>query len=1344
VKPKCCTRKSNFRIVKVSTVAVLAIIFATLAGAQNTAIRDIQPFLTLSSTTWTPLGPAPISNGQRPGNGPTSGRINGIAAHPTDPNTLYVAAAGGGVWKTTNGGSTWSPLTDSEITLSMGAIAIAPSNPSVIYAGTGDANFHIDSNYGRGVLVSTNGGTSWTLRNNASAFDRKAISEIAVDPTNANVAYVAVGGNGGVNGTPGNTGIWKTTDAGVNWTHSTIDLTSAQPWTSVRIDPNNPSILYAAVGQYTGSTPNGVYKSTDAGTSWNLLATAPSGGATGRIVVAIAKSNSQVVYVSVASPGSYGLYKFMRSDNGGATFTDLTAGTPNYMGSGGWFATTLIVDPLNSAIVYAGGGAGTNSILRSINSGVTWTDINTGPSGGPHGNHHAAAFDASGRLLDGTDGGIYRLDNPSTVAWTQLNGNLNTIQLESIALHPTDPNTALVGSQGNGTARYTGTLGWTLVEGGDGGLVKFSKTNPLRAYHELPGTFSDFFRRSDDGGVTWTTKVAGINEPVGTYYSPFAVDPSNGDRVVFGGSHRLWQTFNGGDSWTPAGTSSFQNPITAIGLSPSNPGAMYIYTPPGLLFTDNAGGSWFVRNLPTNSPVSDIQFDPANYLIAYAVVGSFAASRVWRTVNAGMSWTDITGNLPALPVWSFQIDPSLPGTFYVGTDDGVYRTTDLGTTWARFGLSLPHAQVFQLELNSTLHILAAATHGRGAWEIVLKQQLAIAKQHSGNFSQGQTGAFYEITVTNVGAASTTGTITVTETPPTGLTVTAISGPGWNCTFATLSCQRSDPLWPPQTWPAIVVTVNVATNAPPTVINSATVSGGGDPNSHMASDQTTITPPVPDLTITKTHVGDFIQGQTGATYTITVKNVGLGSTNGTVSVTDTLPPNLMMVSMAGTGWSCSPPASCQRADALPVGMSYPPITLTVNVSNPAPPNLTNTATVSGGGDATSGNNTANDFTAIVSPLGFVAVTPCRVLDTRTPPGPNGGPRLAAGMTRVLSMTSSPCGIPAVARAFSLNVTVVPTGFLDYLTLWPAGAPQPFISTINSYDGQVTANAAIVSAGGDASISAFATNDTDLILDVNGYFVDPTINTTLAFYPVSPCRVVDTRNPPGPLGGPILTGGATRSFPIQSGPCLIPVSAQAYVLNATVVPSGFLDYLTLWPATDIQPFVSTLNAYDGQVTANMAIVPAGSPGGPIDAFATQNTHLILDITGYFAPPSVNGLSLYAITPCRAVDTRNPTGPLGGPIMSAATSRSFPLLSSPCGLPAQVAAYSLHATVVPSGFLGYLTVWPSGLPQPFVSTLNAYDGRVTSNSLIVPRGSVGAVSAFVTDTTHLIFDVTGFFAP
>ena len=242
-----------------------------------------------------------------------------------------------------------------------------------------------------------------------------------------------------------------------------------------------------------------------------------------------------------------------------------------------------------------------------------------------------------------------------------------------------------------------------------------------------------------------------------------------------------------------------------------------------------------------------------------------------------------------------------------------------------------------------------------------------------------------------------------------------------------------------------------------------------------------------------------------------------------------------------------------------------------------------------------------------------VQPCRVEDTRRPTGPLGGPSLATGETRDIPVPSGPCGLPARAAAYSMNATVVPTGFLGFLTTWAAGQPQPFASTLNSWTGKVVANAAIVPAGTNGATSVYVTNPTDLILDVNGYFAAPGRTAGLTFYPVVPCRVADTRESDG---GPILAAGTTRSFTIPESGCGIPSSAAAYSLNITVVPDGPLSYLSAWPTGSPQPFVSTLNSFDGTVVANAAIVPAGSDGA-ISIYVTNQTHVILDINGYFAP-------------------------------------------------------------------------------------------------------------------------------
>jgi serine protease len=210
----------------------------------------------------------------------------------------------------------------------------------------------------------------------------------------------------------------------------------------------------------------------------------------------------------------------------------------------------------------------------------------------------------------------------------------------------------------------------------------------------------------------------------------------------------------------------------------------------------------------------------------------------------------------------------------------------------------------------------------------------------------------------------------------------------------------------------------------------------------------------------------------------------------------------------------------------------------------------------------------------------------------------------------------CGIPGTAKAYSLNVTAIPSEALAFLTAFPTGPARPLVSTLNSFTGKVVANAALVPAGTNGSISVYVTGQTDVVLDTNGYFGQPGGAGELRFYPLTPCRVVDTRGPAGPFGGPEMEAQSTRSFAIPAGGCNVPSTAKAYSMNVTVVPAGVLSFLTAWPAGAGQPFVSTLNSFDGSVVANAAIVPAGA-NGAVSIYVTDRTHVILDINGYFAP-------------------------------------------------------------------------------------------------------------------------------
>src|SRR5271155_375166 len=386
---------------------------------------------------------------------------------------------------------------------------------------------------------------------------------------------------------------------------------------------------------------------------------------------------------------------------------------------------------------------------------------------------------------------------------------------------------------------------------------------------------------------------------------------------------------------------------------------------------------------------------------------------------------------------------------------------------------------------------------------------------------------------------------------------------------------------------------------------------------------------------------------------------------------------------------------------------------------------------------SASGAINSFTSSSPPplsYEFIPVAPCRIADTRNANGPFGGPELGASTTRTFEIPQSSCGIPSGAAAYSLNVTVVPDKGLGYLTIWPAGEAQPLVSTLNSPDGRIKANAAIVPAGSEGGVSVYVTNNTNFVLDVDGYFVPAGSSpSALTFYPLAPCRVVDTRNATGPLGGTFISGAGNRSFPVQSSSCGLPASAQAYSLNVTAVPHTTLNYLTIWPTGETQPYVSTLNSSTGAVTANAAIVPAGT-GGNGSVFVYDDADVILDVNGYFAPPATGGLSLYTVTPCRVIDTR-PTAFTNTQVVNVE--------GSTCAPPSTAKGYVLNATVVPPGPLNYLSLWPDGETQPNVSTLNADDGAITSNMAIVPTTN-GKIDAYAYNPTNLILDISSYFAP
>ena len=658
----------------------------------------------IAGSQWTSIGPEGI-----PINTRAIGRLTAIAVHPSDPNTIYVGGAQGGVWKTTNGGTSWIPTTDGECSLAMGWIAIDPVDPNIIYAGTGEQHFSGDSYYGCGLLRSTDGGANWTQLG-GSVFQTSTggarISRVVIDPSTAGTVattrlYVA-----------SDFGLYVSTDGGASFTLSRSGLA-----TDVVMDPTDPAVLYAAIYN------TGVYKTVNSGTAWTLM---PTGFATSmrRINLAIAPSAPDTLYASVQSSGS-DLAGIWRTTDGAVTWSKSTA-TNASCGNQCWYDMAIAVDPSNPNIVYFGGV----TLYKSTDGAGSFSDI----LGGIHVDQHVLAFAPSdaGQLFVGNDGGIYKSTNAGG-SWGNLNTNLVLTQFyEGISLHPFDPQIVMGGTQDNGTLSYSGLPTWSHVLGGDGGYTAIDQDNPTTRYAETQWAVSSGYsgpRRSDGGG--YSLKLNGISAADrALFIPPLVMDQVDSD-VLYFGTYRVYRTADRGETWSAIsgdltrGTGA----VSAIAPALADPLVIYVGTSDGLVQTTTDGGqNWTQRSLPLSSfrYVQDIAVDPRDPQTAYVVVSGFLTPHVLRTTDGGASFTNVSGSLPDTPVNAVVVDPTSRGTVLIGTDVGAYMSTDSGGTWSPLANGMPNVAIFDIAYNANTGTLIAATHGRGMFQLQLDRPLTLA------------------------------------------------------------------------------------------------------------------------------------------------------------------------------------------------------------------------------------------------------------------------------------------------------------------------------------------------------------------------------------------------------------------------------------------------------------------------------------------------------------------------------------------------------------------------------------------------------------------------------------------
>jgi photosystem II stability/assembly factor-like uncharacterized protein len=734
----------------------------------------------LNGTAWTPLGPSPISEGAN-----DNGLVSSIAIHPFNPSIIYIGTVGGGVWRSADGGTTWTPIFDRQIALGIGepqAIAIDPTNTNIIYVGT-SGRFAPQPQ--AGLFKSTDEGASWVALGsgypagnvgNATRFTGQFINSIIVDPANGNIVYLA-----------STSGLFVCTDGGLNWVQGNNLFGDARSLALDTTSPTSARILYAGVSGV------GVFSSNDGGLNWAQIlngatpvvaaavgASPPNGF--GKVIVALAPPTQpvpnpggiQVLYVSLqgtgGAPDPIGV--FLSTNQGGIWVQQTATGMPG--NTQGGYSFNFAVDPGSP-------GDGINDILyfgavgqaRSADSGNTFAGMP-----GLHADTHSWAFipqpnPTPSVVFCGNDGGLATSTNAGA-AWTHLSsGGLQTGLFYNLDFRPDATGSVNVGAlQDNEIETTNGAagLGWKATQGGDGWDVAYDPTVAGQVYASS-GFWSPVpctrVHISTDDGLTFPTEITpwGTTSDGGCYLAGVTTDPTTGNIVYVSGSQNLWQSRNGGATWrilspfngagnVDVAAVNGNNVVIAVGgqvFVSTNALAPTVGLPSGVTFAN------ITRNLPSRN-VARALFDPTSPTIIYAVLGGFNGGgaqngHVFRTTVGGSAWTDISPALDA-PFNALAFDGSTtPTTIFAGTDFGVLRSVDLGLTWYILDdIHFPRVPVLDLILRNG--ILRAATYGRGIFGFVRPTGPSIAVNLDHGLAFGtvcKAPQFLKLEIFNVGS-----------------------------------------------------------------------------------------------------------------------------------------------------------------------------------------------------------------------------------------------------------------------------------------------------------------------------------------------------------------------------------------------------------------------------------------------------------------------------------------------------------------------------------------------------------------------------------------------------------------
>lgn len=683
-------------------------------------------------TPWTNVGPLGITYTFPAQWGVCSGRIRGMAIHPSDPNTVYVGPAAGGLWKTTNGGDSWREVSNSTFSaITFGAITIDPNSPNTIYAGTGEARYSFNSTTfnGDGLYKSTDGGTNWiriTTLGTSTHF-----SSIKVSPFNSNILLAALAQGYWKAAYPASAGVWRSSDAGLNWT-KIIDSYNAY---DVSFDPSVQNRAYAACGG--ADSKAGFYVSTNNGTSFTLSGSGlPAASNIGRIQFTQALSNTSKIYAIVYHADNITLKtEVYLSANSGASWSQLAAGKQfggtyngtNYADQGS-YDLCIAVSPVNETRILLG-----NVELMSSADAQTFSYIRFGSnfawSSACHVDYHVIAFSPSSpsTVYLGCDGGVYK-STDGGATWNNKNNGISTIQFYRLASHPKNSSIIHGGAQDNGNFITTdqGVTNWTSTTTGDGMETFYSITGDTL----FAATQNGNFMRKDG-----TNAFVGISPPwTGTnpaWTAPFFRNPKI-SHTIYAANNYFWKSTNAGTNWTRSAASlSSSSPITSVAQSPVNTNKMIAalsqYTNSPLVFVStDEGSTWtsVTANLPSPTVwIERVKFHPTEENTVFAVLSGFTGARVLRSTNMGSSWVGIGGNLPQIPCNDIFIDPLYTNRHFVANDFGVYYSEDSGVSYTRLSDGIPYVPVVSFSYYSYngTRLLRAGSHGRGIFQLNLDQ-----------------------------------------------------------------------------------------------------------------------------------------------------------------------------------------------------------------------------------------------------------------------------------------------------------------------------------------------------------------------------------------------------------------------------------------------------------------------------------------------------------------------------------------------------------------------------------------------------------------------------------------------